>query len=126
MNKGPSNRYKNTKGFRFLKHLKYISYAWAKYFNKKTLELHFKEHGKSMGFNTIDEYKEHAIRFANTINEKDCVSFIDKNDTTYKYNKKTNELVLVKKDGTIITYFKPKDGYKYYESEKRKKERKSK
>lgn len=124
MNKGPSNRYKHTRGFKFLKYSKHISYDWAKYFNKKTLKIHFKEHGKNMGYINIEEYKQHAIRFANAINEKEFVSFIDKNYTTYKYNNKTNELVLVKNDGTIITYFKPKEAYEYYKNEKRKKTKK--
>ena len=61
-----------------------------------------------MGFASKTEYAQHAIKFANTIDKKNCVSFIDKNDSTYKYNKKTNELVVVHKDGTVITYFKPK------------------
>lgn len=42
------------------------------------------------------------------------MSFLDKNVSTYKYNKKTNELVIINKDGTVITYFKPKGGYDYY------------
>jgi pyocin large subunit-like protein len=34
--------------------------------------------------------------------------------TTIKYSKHTNEIAFIKKDGTVITYFKPKDGIKYF------------
>lgn len=74
-----------------------------------------------MGFSTKTEYGQHAIKFANTVDNKNCVSFIDKNGSTYKYNKKTNELAIINKDGTVITYFKPKDGYNYYKQQKKEK-----
>lgn len=44
---------------------------------------------------------------------------LDKNGSTYKYNKKSNELAIISKDGTVITYFKPKDEYNYYKQKKR-------
>ena len=33
--------------------------------------------------------------------------------------KKSNELVVVHKYGTVITYFKPKEGYDYYKKQKK-------
>ena len=118
--KGASNRYGNTRGSGGKgRPSEHINYQWAKYFNKKTIDTHFNDHGKNMGFTSKIEYEQHAIRFANTVDKKNYVSFIDKNDSTYKYNKKTNELVIVHKDGTVITYFKPKEGYNYYKKQKK-------
>ena len=42
-----------------------------------------------------------------------------KKGSTYKYNKKTNTLAIVTKDGYVVTYFKPAKGYNYYLSEKK-------
>lgn len=120
--KGASNRYGNTRGSGGQgKPSTHINYQWAKYFNKNTLDTHFDKHGKSMGFSSKTEYEQHAIKFANTVDKKNCVSFIDKNGSTYKYNKKTNELAIINKDGTVITYFKPKGGYDYYKQQKKEK-----
>lgn len=122
--KGPSNLYGNSrggkKGFRTIK----IAYAWAKDFIKTTLKHHLEEHGKNMKADTFQTYIAKAIKFANNIDKKNCISFIDKNHTTYKYNVKTNELVLVTEDGYVITYFKPEKGINYYYQQKNKKESK--
>lgn len=118
--KGPSNRYGNTNG---AKHrgviTRFIGYAWAKYFNKYTLKKHYNDHGKSMGFSNVYDYTQHAIKFANTVDRKNNVSFIDKNGSTYKYSKKTNEFAIIKKDGTVVTYFIPETKYKYYLKQKK-------
>lgn len=118
--KGPSNRYDNTRGGKKCKFSKNIAFPWAKDFVKTKKSKHFKEHGKETSSDTLESYIAHAVKFANTIDKKNCVSFIDNNDTTYKYNVKTNEMVLVTKDGFVITYFKPKDGYVYYLDQKKK------
>lgn len=117
--KGPSNRYGNTRGSDGKgRPTSHINYQWAKDFNKNSLDKHFDEHGKQMGFSTINEYGAHAVSFANRIDRKNCVSFIDDKGSTYKYNKKTNEFVIVTKKGIVVTYFKPKDGYAYYKKQK--------
>ncbi len=79
--------------------------------------------GEQMGCPTKDSYNAHAVSFSNTVDRKNCVSFIDKHGSTYKYNKKTNTLAIITKDGIVITYFKPANGYKYYLSEKEHKKR---
>lgn len=76
-----------------------------------------------MGCNNKNEYASKAVHFANTVDRKNCVSFIDKNNSTYKYNKKTNEFAIIKNNGIVITYYKPKDGYEYYLKEKKNKQR---
>jgi hypothetical protein len=65
-----------------------------------------------------------TVSFANTVDRKNCVSFIDKNGSTYKYNKTTNTLAIITKNGYVVTYFKPSAGYEYYKNEKKRKGRK--
>lgn len=117
--KGASNRYGHTRNGRIGKASSHINYAWARDFNKRTLLDHFERHGSQLNKPTKESYVANAIKFANTIDKKDCVSFVDKNGTTYKYNTKKNILVIVNKKGYVITYFKPTEGYKYYQKNKR-------
>ena len=126
--KGASNRYGNTRGSKHQgEATEHINFPWAKDFNKKSLDKDFDEHGKELGLDSKESYKQHAIKFANTVDRKNCVSFVDVNSgATYKYNKKTSELAIITKDGYVATYFKPKDGYSYYKKEKDKRGSKSK
>lgn len=111
--KGPSNKY----GSHSIKPTEHTGYAWAKDFNKNTLSYHYREHGKS--YSTKNEYVAHAVSFANTIDRKHNVSFKDKKDTTYRYSFKTNEFAIIDKNGYVITYFHPKEYYKYYKNVKK-------
>ena len=117
--KGPSNRYGNSKNGRQGKSTSHTGYAWAKDFNSKTLQDHFIRHGSQMGCETKESYAAHAVKFANNVDKNNCVSFVAKNGSTYKYNPQTNTLAIVTKDGYVVTYFKPSAGYEYYKSEKR-------
>lgn len=121
--KGASNRYGNTRNGRRGKRSKAIAYAWAKDFNSKTLNIHFYNHGVQMGCDSKESYAAHAVSFANTVDRKNCISFVTKDLSTYKYNKKTNTLAVITNDGYVITYFHPKKGYEYYKTEKRSKEK---
>ena len=91
--------------------------------NKKTLQQHFNDHGHQFGCDTQTSYAAHAVAFANNVDRVNCVSFVDKKGSTYKYNTKTNTLAIVTKDGYVITYFKPKEGYDYYLSKKKARQR---
>lgn len=122
--KGASYRYGNTRGSNGNGQAsKHIGYAWAKEFNKSTLDYHFVKHGKTMGFESKNSYVSHAIKFANTVDRANNVSFLDNKNSTYKYNKKTNEFAIVTKNGYVVTYFKPKDGYQYYLKQKKEKKK---
>ncbi len=122
--KGASNLYGSSKNGKHGRPTSHINFAYAKAFNKSTRKDHFDRHGSSMGFVSEQQYEQHAIRFANNIDRKRCVSFVDKKTgATYKYNKVTNELAIIKKDGIIVTYFRPKDGYNYYKKNKKQKEK---
>ena len=122
--KGASNHYGGARGGRQGKATSHIGYAWAKDFNKKTLTQHFHDHGQQMGCNSKESYAAHAVSFANNVDRVNCVSFIDKHGSTYKYNKATNTLAVITSDGYVITYYKPKDGYDYYKKQKKEKQRK--
>lgn len=122
--KGASYRYGNSNNGRQGKPTPHINYGWAKDFNKKTLYDHYRRHGSQVGCTSKESYAAHAVSFANTVDRKNCVSFIDKNGSTYKYNKATNTLAIITRDGYVVTYFKPTDGYEYYKAEKRRKGKK--
>lgn len=116
--KGASYRYGNTRGANGKGTVSdNISYQWARDFNKSTLLGHFDRHGKQMGYESANSYASHAVKFANNVDRKNNISFIDKYDSTYKYSLKTNELAIITKNGYVITYFKPKEGYKYYQKQ---------
>ena len=110
--KGQSNQYDNTRGGAAHKPTKHINYKYAREFNKTTLKTHFKNHHKEFNVKTEEEYERKAIRFANKIDHQNCKSVIDKEGTTFKYNIRTNEFVMVTKDGIIQTYH-HKDRFDY-------------
>ena len=116
--KGASNRYGNSRGSKKGAPTQHTGFAWAKDFNKKTLDKHYSDHGKEVGAPSKESYAAKAVKFANTVDRKNCVSFVDKKGSTYKYNKVTEEFAIISKDGYVITYFKPKGGYDYYLKQK--------
>lgn len=116
--KGASNRYGNTRGSRRGHETKNTGFAWAKAFNRSTLQRHFENHGKQMGTPTKESYNAKAVHFANNVDRKNCITMKSKNGTTYKYNKKTNEFAMITKNGIVITYYKPKDGISYFKRQK--------
>lgn len=115
--KGASNRYGNARGGRQGHPTQHTGFAWAKAFNRKTLNDHFQRHGEQMGCPTKESYNAKAVQFANTIDRKNNVSFVAPNGTTYKFNKANGTLAIITKNGIVVTYFKPKDGYNYYKAQ---------
>ena len=111
--KGPSNLYGNKNQ----KPTKHISYPYAKSFISSTLYDHFSRHGKEFGTNSINDYENNAIYFANKISTV-ADSFLDKNNSTNKYNYITNTLAIINNKGKVISFFKPKNGKSYYEKQK--------
>lgn len=102
--KGASNRYGTPRGKNSSSNPSGVNYEWAKDFNKNSLDMHFNKHCNEFNLSSKESYKQHAIRFANTIDKKNCKAYVDKNGTTYKFNEKTNELAIVNKGGYIISY----------------------
>lgn len=113
--KGPSMRYGNTRGANHRGYIsKSISYAWAKDFNRGGLSRHYGEHGKELGLNSENEYASKAVHFANSVDRNNYKSYVDCYGTTYKYNTRTNELVIVTKDGYVVSYYKVRNNFWYY------------
>lgn len=126
--KGASNRYGNSRGANHQgRATEHINFQWAKDFNKHSLKRHFVDHGSDFGVTSIESYRQHAINFANTIDRKNCISFVDaKTKATYKYNTVTNTLVIVDKKGYVASYYKPYredhvKGYEYYKKQEKEK-----
>ncbi len=119
--KGPSNHFGNTRGGSQGHPTEHTNFAWAKGFNKSTLDDHFAKHGEQMGASTKDAYAAKAVSFANTVDRKHNVSFVDSKGSTHKFNSKTGEYAVITKEGVVITYFKPKEGYDYYKKQKKEK-----
>ena len=80
--------------------------------NWELLENHYKKHGIEMGFNSPEEYLAAANR---VLASPDVLHKIEKEDgDDVYYLEKTNEFVVVSKDGYIRTYFCPEDGIEYF------------
>lgn len=117
--KGASNRYGNTRGGRSGHPTEHTGFAWAKDFDNSTIKTHFGKHGSQISANSQTAYVAKAVKFANKIDRVNNVSYVRKDGTTVKYSKKTNELVIVDKNGIVKTYFKPKSGIKEYYKDRR-------
>lgn len=91
---------------------KKVSY---KFRNLKLKNDHYKKHGEEMGFESADEYEKAA---SDVINNKNALTKTEKEDGDYVfYIEKTNEFVVLSKDGYIRTYFLPNAGKKYYDKQ---------
>lgn len=114
--KGASNRYGTSRGKNSSSNPYGVNYEWARDFNIHSLGKHFDKHGKEFGLPSKESYKQNSIKFANAVDTKNCKAYVDINGTTYKFNKKTNELVMVSKYGYIISYHKVKEKFHYTDS----------
>lgn len=103
--KGPSNRYGNKNGAAS-SHINY-PYAIPKYIGSNPKD-HMSKHFSDFGVDNKDDYLAKAVNFANDVDYVNYDSYVDSSGTTYKYNKKNNALLLVSKEGGIITYYKPR------------------
>ena len=118
--KGPSNRYLNSNGSSTRNKKGDVAFAWAKRFAPTTTDDHYSKHASNTSLKTKDSYAAHAVKFANNIDKKNCVTFVEPaTRKTYKYNKETNELAVITQKGIVITYYKPRKGYNYYMELKR-------
>jgi pyocin large subunit-like protein len=114
--KGASNHYGNARGGRQGHITKHTGFAWAKGFNKSTLTDHADRHGRGY---SKEEYLARAVAFANRVDRVNNISYVRKDGTTVKYNKKTNEFVIVTKKGIATTYYHPKKGIQEYYKDRR-------
>ena len=79
------------------------------------LKEHYKKHGIEMGFASEDEY----LAAANAvIANPEALTKREKEDGDYLfYVEKTNEFVVLSKDGYIRTYFCPDSGKRYFDKQ---------
>lgn len=80
--------------------------------NNTLLQQHYNKHGKDMGFASAVEYEIAAAAVVNNPKALHKTEAEDGDDVYYI--EKTNEFVIVSKDGYIRTYFNPSDGINYY------------
>lgn len=81
-------------------------------FNPQTAERHFNDHGSAVGAKSVDEYTAAAVRFVNETPEKKLV--VDTDGIKRFFLPETNEFASVYPDGTVSTYYKPRQGIKYW------------
>jgi pyocin large subunit-like protein len=82
------------------------------------LEEHFKKHGRDFHVKTADEY----LRLAQLLRDQPRSSYvleIVRNDAvTCKFDRETGAFVAYNSDGTLRTFFRPRDGEAYFERQK--------
>ena len=80
--------------------------------NEQLLNDHYEKHGIYMKYKSPEKYLKGANR---VIADKDTLHAIEAEDgDDVYYLEKTNEFVVVSKDGYIRTYFCPEDGIEYF------------
>lgn len=90
-----------------------IEYKDYYFRTEKLLNEHYEKHGKEMGFSSAEDYRIAASR---VICDPDSLHKTEKEDgDDVYYLEKTNEFVILSKDGYIRTYFCPDSGKSYYD-----------
>lgn len=82
-------------------------------FNPQTADSHFEKHGSGIGAKNTAEYQAAALKFVNEAPGKEAV--VDSDGVRRFYSPATGEFAAVYPDGTISTYYKPRQGAKYWE-----------
>ncbi|MGE7091933.1 SAR2788 family putative toxin [Lysinibacillus sp. NPDC048646] len=78
------------------------------------LKEHYKKHGKEFGKISQSEYLERAQDLIGSDSDNILSKKRSDGDRVF-YNKSTNEFAVLGSDGYLKTFFKPKDGKKYYD-----------
>lgn len=87
----------------------YIEYRFR---NAKLKNQHYEKHGIEMGFASADAYE---IAAADVANSREALHKLEAEDgDDVYYIERTNEFVIVSKDGYLRTYFNPSRGIDYY------------
>lgn len=95
--------------------------GWVcKGFSPASLNRHWHDHGKQFPkITTKEEFNAKAKRLLNSKIGGHIEGFTARDGRIYRYEKSGNILAVGNPDGSIRTYFKPKDKIKYYNREKR-------
>lgn len=89
-------------------------HSWTK---RKRLKYHYDKHGKDFNSSSSSDYASQAEKFKQSAAKKNVPSFKDKNGLTKIYDPKTNTYGSYDTNGKTKTFFKPKDGAKYFQDE---------
>ena len=91
------------------------SYVDLWFRTKKQRDEHYEKHGIEMGFDNADDYRKAASK---VVSDPEALHKTEKEDgDDVYYLEKTNEFVVVSKDGYLRTYFKPDKGKAYYDKQ---------
>lgn len=85
--------------------------------SRDLLEKHYEKHVEEYGAISIPEYLERATALANEYPSSDVAQLVRSDGSTSKYRISTNDFVVVNKDGTIRTFFKPEKKEVYWQNE---------
>ena len=100
-----------------------IKKSWNKamFQNSAKLGQHFRKHAKEWGskYRSQNQYLNGARKLLNS-SGKSIHEFTSKNGWYFKYNSKTNEFICVSDKGTISSYFRPREGIRYWRSQVKK------
>jgi len=80
--------------------------------NDSYLTQHFEKHGNEFNYSSKEEYEEGARKVITSDKALHKTEAEDGDDVYYI--EETNEFVIVSTDGYIRTYFRPKDGIRYF------------
>ena len=91
--------------------------ATLNFANDDRLQEHWQKHGKEWGNITRDEYLAKARAFFALPAEK-LQSLKEKDGDTVYYRKETNEFGVLSDRKVIRTFFRPRDGQRYFERQR--------
>jgi pyocin large subunit-like protein len=84
-------------------------------FSDLTRNYHFERHGNEYEAKTESEYENLAIEFREKPLDETTRSFISNDGYRFKYDESSNDFLITKPDGEIVTLYKPTDGLAYWE-----------
>lgn len=87
-------------------------------FNPETISDHFSRHGEALGAKSQGEYNRLALAFLQSLEDKEMI--LDSSGIRRVYSETENLFAAVYPDGTISTFFKPRQGRKYWEAQVKK------
>ncbi len=83
------------------------------------LEAHFRRHGREFDAETAEDY----LRLAQSLRDRPrgpgVLAFVRNDAVTCKFERETGAFIAYNSDGTIRTFFRPRDGEAYFERQKR-------
>jgi len=86
-----------------------------KFRNKRLLSEHFEKHGQEFPYDSEEDYLAGANKMLSNPDKLHKKEAEDGDDVYYL--EATNEFIIVSQDGYIRTYFKPRRGIDYYNSQ---------